>query len=1277
MLGPSAGQITELTYAELHRAVFRIAAGLAGRYPAGERALLLMPNSVELVQSFLGCLRAGLIAVPVPVSASGRLNKGAERLTGLIADCMPVAGLATSEALSTADPKLLDALDPVAIDQLPRPSGPVPDRTERIAYLQYSSGSTGRPKAVCNTHRTLLNQAELLGQSWPGPESLHFVGWLPIYHDMGMILQLLTPLLNGGTVTLMRPAAFAADPASWLRAVSAYRGGWIAGPDFAFERCCHAFTAAEADELDLSCLRYTTNGAEPIRPGTLTRFHDHFAAAGLPATAVSPAYGLAEAGLAVSISRRPRGWVVNHYDQAALRDGTAVPVQDGAGRALVSCGNYLFGWRIAIVDPDRGTALDDRRVGEVWVAGDGLPDGYWRRPEETALTFGARLDDGSGPYLRTGDLGFLDGGELFVCGRRKDVVIIHGTNHHPNDIEATIERAVAESAVAGVCATQVTEDGRLLVFVEVDQGVPAERYAGVVAEIRVAVLAGHELAVDEVVLVRRPSLPKTTSGKIRRSTTAAGYLAGKLPALYADRLGPTADTRAIPADTPVVAVLQETLRQVLGVTAVGLDTGFASLGLNSLHANRWAHELSQRLDVQVPVTLLYANPTLRQLATALSGRDSALEPLKCTLGPPEPRKCEPVAVIGVGLRLPGGLRTLDALAGFLLDAGGAVGPPPPARASDGVPLSLPGAYLESVDTFDAELFGVDGTEAAAMDPQQRLLLEVAWHAIEDAGRPAGSLRGARVGVFVGQGHADYAALPLRAGHPEWVRAFHATGTSMSAAAGRIANHFGFGGPALVVDTACSASLVAIDTALRHLADGSCELALAGGVNLALSPETERSLDSAGMLSPRGRCATLSADADGYGRGEGAALLVLKPLAAANRDGDRVLAVLSGSAVAHDGASSGLTVPNPRAQAVVVRAALANAGLAPGDVDGVELHGTGTPLGDPIELAALAEVHHGRSAPLLVGSVKTNLGHLEAAAGVAGVLRAIVALHRQCWPGSPTLTKPNPRLAELGLPYRMTAATEPAPLDRPLRRVGVSSFGFTGTIAHLVVERAPEPTEASTPAVPWSGWVPVAAANEPALRERAAALANALADRPLEEQARTLASWRRQREHRLPWRTVVTADDPPALLAVLADPPTPHHSPGTPAVVLQQCPDDHADQLIRLINGLRDWLPSPLQPPADLAPEAQLVAVLTTLGAAPDITKPPACPPQFHACPQESHGDTVVLSVVPSPGAVLLDPADGGRAGLAEVYRRGVPLDWSVLDPPLPPDPALQIGRAHV
>ena len=370
-----------------------------------------------------------------------------------------------------------------------------------------------------------------------------------------------------------------------------------------------------------------------------------------------------------------------------------------------------------------------------------------------------------------------------------------------------------------------------------------------------------------------------------------------------------------------------------------------------------------------------------------------------------------------------------------------------------------GAYLPGLDCFDAEFFRIAPVEAALMDPQQRLLLEVSWEALEDAGLAPNGLAGSRTGVYAGITTSDYRDLIGLDGRGRSGNGaeglYAATGMSFSTAIGRVAFALGLEGPAMAVDTACSSSLVAVHQAAAGLQRGEADLALAGGVNAILTARVTRLFESGGMLAPDGRCKTFDAAADGYVRGEGCGMVVLKRLSDAERDGDRILGVLLGSAVNQDGASAGLTVPNGPAQERVIREALERAGLRPGDVDYLEAHGTGTELGDPVEVQAAASAYgEGRDAdrPLLLGSVKTNVGHLESAAGVAGLIKVLLAMREGVIPRHLHFERPNPRLDWDSLPVRVTreATPWPAGLDRPAR-AGVSSFGFSGTNAHLIVE----------------------------------------------------------------------------------------------------------------------------------------------------------------------------------------------------------------------------------
>ena len=425
----------------------------------------------------------------------------------------------------------------------------------------------------------------------------------------------------------------------------------------------------------------------------------------------------------------------------------------------------------------------------------------------------------------------------------------------------------------------------------------------------------------------------------------------------------------------------------------------------------------------------------------------------------------PIAIVGMACRFPGA----DGLSAFwrMLEAGesgviegvpgsgtgriGALFPDAGARA----PACRFGAYLDGLERFDAAFFRISPVEAQLLDPQQRMMLETCWRALEDAGIDPERLHGSRTGVYAGISNNEYRGLILDASQPDEPAAslYSVTGTSFNTAIGRVAFALGLEGPALALDTACSSSLVAIHQAATGLQRGEADLALAGGVHAILSGRLLEMRANAGMLSPDGRCATFDAAANGYVRGEGCGIVVLKRLAEAEADGDRIWAVVRGSALNQDGASPGLTVPSGPAQEKVIEAALRRAGLAPADVDYVEAHGTGTEVGDPIEARATGTAYgRGRDRPLLIGSVKTNIGHLEAAAGVAGVIKTVLAMHRGVIPRHLHFSAPSPAIDWKGLPLEVTAAPTawPAAPGRP-PRAGVSGFGWSGTNAHVVLE----------------------------------------------------------------------------------------------------------------------------------------------------------------------------------------------------------------------------------
>jgi acyl-CoA synthetase (AMP-forming)/AMP-acid ligase II len=549
----------DLTYQELEQQAQAIASQLQQFCQPGDRALLLYQPGIEYISAFFGCLFAGVVAVP---AYPPRPNRSLSRIQSILTDAQAAVALTTTSIFSSLAQRVADApelktlgwLATDQIDPIQANSWQDPQVNSRhLAFLQYTSGSTATPKGVMISHHNLLQNLEAIAHCFGHSPQSRGVIWLPPYHDMGLIGGILQPLYAGFPVVLMSPLVFLQSPFRWLQAVSRYQATTSGGPNFAYELCIQKITPEQKLSLDLSSWEVAFNGAEPINAATLEQFAATFAECGFRREAFYPCYGMAETTLIVSGGAKTALPIYQKVEAAALEKNWVVPISPESNkelttRTLVGCGRQIPRHQIAIAHPETLTRCTAGEVGEIWIKGPSVAQGYWNKTEESRHAFGAYLaDTGEGPFLRTGDLGFLDNDELYVTGRLKDLIIVNGHNHYPQDIERTVEHS--HPAIRPTCAAafsvEIDGEERLIIVAEVERRYrqrkrqaalssedPSQHYSwevkAVIQSIRRSVSSHHDLQVYQAFLIKHGTIPKTSSGKIQRHACRANFLAGTL-----------------------------------------------------------------------------------------------------------------------------------------------------------------------------------------------------------------------------------------------------------------------------------------------------------------------------------------------------------------------------------------------------------------------------------------------------------------------------------------------------------------------------------------------------------------------------------------------------------------------------------------------------------------------------------------------------------------------------------------------------------------------------
>ena len=1048
--GDVHGKKINLTWKQLYVRVTKCASLIQRKSDIGDRVALLFLNPIDFMSVFLACMGLRRIAVPIAPPSFSTIERDKERIKTILEDCTP--SLICTEELFVPIQTYVKTWNPNIfisnITTIKKNVGTTEQfltsdvffttkySMEDTVMLQYTSGSTSSPKGVMLSHKNLNHNLAGMKIAFEVTSQSIFFSWLPLFHDYGLIATVLTSIWTGSYCILMLPMHFMQDPSRWFKGISFFRATHSSAPNFAYALCSQKIQVQQLLEqkVDLSCWKMAGLGGETIQASTLKDFFATFEILGFLYKSFHPQYGLAEStvGVACKSNMHVPPTICSIHKSAFVQGFFEEDFQVATSKNIVGVGRTWLGTQLEIRNPTTQKTVSSGEIGEIWLCSPSVSSGYWNKSSSNFTTDG---------WLRTGDLGVLHKGEVFVCGRNKEMILFHGQNYWPQDIEIVIATHCSSIKKGGICVVQDREEN-IFVVCEVDTS-KHPKFSKISREI-IHLLSTHfRIKATKIILVKPRSVLKTTSGKIQRKATLSSIQSTQTASVLFEQL--------VQDEIDLFQLAQSIIVEEHN-TILEKDTSFSEMGLDSLQMVELSVHLSNIVQREISVEILFSHPTPQKIRNHIQLHKKNIEiPNTNTVNSNILREhTDTIAIVGIGCILPKNIEHVDDFWSALLQGKNFVDGDLNERwKSYGFPYVLEEGYAKAallshdIFDFDADLFSLSDNEILYMDPQQRLALEVSWLALESAHMAVDTLQEQDMGVFFASGPSEYSLTTMNSTKDQSV--YSGSGVHAAAISGRISYLLGLRGQSMTVDTACSSSLMALHLACQSIQSGDCSSAIVGGVNLILRPESSIYFSTIGALSPSGHSRSFSKDADGYVRGEGGVAVVLKNYKKALEDEDEILCTIRATASNHDGRSNGFTAPSGVAQKELYQKTLQKAGIDPNKVVYIESHGTGTKLGDAIEIASIAEVY-GKENPIVLGAVKSHIGHLEAVAGLVGLIKTIKVLEHQVVPPNLHCDNLSTSVAER---TEILIPKEIIPIKGGI--AAISSFGFTGSNVHVLLE----------------------------------------------------------------------------------------------------------------------------------------------------------------------------------------------------------------------------------